>query len=70
MRVGIYRFMDALARHDIKATTSINASVCLSYPHVAQAILDAGWEFMGHGFQQQAASLIDDERFLTTSFYF
>lgn len=62
MRVGIYRFMDALARHDIQATTSINASVCLTYPRVAQAILDAGWEFMGHGFQQQAASVIDDER--------
>ncbi len=62
MRVGIYRLMDALARHGIKATTSINASVCLTYPHIAQAILDAGWEFMGHGFQQQSASVIDDER--------
>ncbi len=62
MRVGIYRLMDALGRHGIKAVTSINASVCLTYPLVAQAILDAGWEFMGHGFQQQAASVIDDER--------
>ena len=61
MRVGFWRLKAALDRHRIRATASINASVCLSYPVVAAAIRDAGWEFMGHGFGQMAANQVDDE---------
>ena len=56
MRVGFWRLKAVLDRHGIKATTSINASVCLDYPRLAQAARDTGWEFMGHGFA------LDDER--------
>ncbi len=62
MRVGFWRLKAALDGFGIKATTSINASVCLDYPRIAQAVLDAGWEFMGHGFEQQAMHALDDER--------
>lgn len=62
MRVGLYRFTECLAQRNIKATTAINASVCLTYPSIAQAIKDAEWEFMGHGFQQQAVTMIKDEQ--------
>jgi len=36
----------------IRPSLSINARVCIDYPRVAQACKDAGWEFMGHSFEQ------------------
>ena len=51
MRVGFWRLYEALKRRRLRATTAINANVCHSYPRVAQAMLEAGWEFMGHGGQ-------------------
>ncbi len=62
MRVGFWRLKAALDGFGVKATTSINASVCLDYPRIAQAVLDAGWEFMGHGFTQKAMHAVEDER--------
>ena len=62
MRVGFWRLKAALDRHGIRATMAVNASVCLSYPRIAQAALDAGWEFMGHGFKQRALPLEEDQR--------
>jgi peptidoglycan/xylan/chitin deacetylase (PgdA/CDA1 family) len=62
MRVGIWRIMEALAKRKIRATTAINANVCRAYPAVAQAMRDAGWEFMGHGVKQGALHLVPDQR--------
>src|SRR4030088_1159866 len=62
MRVGFWRLYEALARRKIRATTSINANVCHSYPRVAEAMRDAGWEFMGHGVKQGAMHLQPDQR--------
>ena len=62
MRVGFWRFLDALTRRKIRATTAINARVCESYEPVARAMLDAGWEFMGHGVIQGAMHLLPDQR--------
>jgi polysaccharide deacetylase len=62
MRVGFWRLLQALSRRRIRATTAINAHVCESYRPVAQAMLDAGWEFMGHGFVQGAMHLLSDQR--------
>ena len=62
MRVGFWRFLDALTRRKIRATTAINARVCESYEPVARAMLDAGWEFMGHGVIQGAMHLLSDQR--------
>jgi peptidoglycan/xylan/chitin deacetylase (PgdA/CDA1 family) len=52
MRVGFWRFKRLYDRLGIRPTLSINARVCLDYPRVAQACKDAGWEFMGHSFEQ------------------
>src|SRR6476469_743469 len=41
MRVGFWRLKAALDRHNIKASMTVNASVCLSYPRIAQAALDS-----------------------------
>ena len=62
MRVGFWRLKGALDRARIKATLAINASVCLSYPRVAEAARDAGWEFMGHSFVQKPLHAVADQR--------
>jgi peptidoglycan/xylan/chitin deacetylase (PgdA/CDA1 family) len=36
--------------------------VCKTYPRVAQAARDAGWEFMGHGYVQGPMHKLDDQR--------
>ena len=62
MRVGFWRLKAALDRYGVKATMAVNASVCTSYPRIAEAALDAGWEFMGHGYKQRALPLEEDQR--------
>ena len=62
MRVGFWRIKEVLDRRGIRATVSLNASVCHSYPQIVEAIVDARWEIMGHGFVQRALPLEDDER--------
>jgi allantoinase len=62
MRVGFWRLHAALERFRVKATLSINGKVCESYPRVAEAARDAGWEFMGHSFVQMPMHKVEDER--------
>jgi peptidoglycan/xylan/chitin deacetylase (PgdA/CDA1 family) len=62
MRVGFWRFVEVLARFGVTPTLAINGSVCRSYPRVAQAARDAGWEFMGHGFIQRPMHHVEDQR--------
>jgi peptidoglycan/xylan/chitin deacetylase (PgdA/CDA1 family) len=62
MRVGFWRLKAALDRHGVKATMAVNASVCLSYPRIANAARESGWEFMGHGYTQRAMHLESDQR--------
>jgi peptidoglycan/xylan/chitin deacetylase (PgdA/CDA1 family) len=52
MRVGFWRLHALYQRLGIRPTLAINARVCVDYPRVAQACLDAGWEFMGHSYEQ------------------
>ena len=40
---------------------NINAAVIDEYPSCAEAMLRAGWEFIGHGYHQQAIQEGDDE---------
>lgn len=62
MRVGFWRFKQVLDCHGIRATVSLNASVCNSYPQLVEESLQAGWEMMGHGFIQRAINTEPDER--------
>src|SRR5712691_11492131 len=41
---------------------AVTPDVCESYPPIAQAMLDAKWEFMGHGVVQGAMHLLPDQR--------
>ena len=62
MRVGFWRFLEALNRFKLKATLAINGSVIKSYPRIAEAGLKAGWEFMGHGYIQRPMHHVEDQR--------
>jgi allantoinase len=62
MRVGVWRFFELFRRLGIAPTLSINARVCEDYIRVAQAALEAGWEFMGHAYEQMPIHLVDDQK--------
>jgi allantoinase len=62
MRVGIWRFFDLYKRFGIRPTLSINARVCEDYPRVAGQARDAGWEFMGHSYEQGPIHKESDQR--------
>jgi peptidoglycan/xylan/chitin deacetylase (PgdA/CDA1 family) len=62
MRVGFWRFHALYGRRGIRPTVSINARVTIDYPRVAQAALDAGWEFMGHSWEQGPIHKEEDQR--------
>ncbi|HSH06764.1 MAG TPA: polysaccharide deacetylase family protein [Burkholderiales bacterium] len=62
MRVGFWRLREALVKRKVPVTTSLNANVCRSYPRVAEAMRDAGWEFMGHAVKQGAMHTQPDQR--------
>jgi allantoinase len=61
MRVGFWRFYDCLTRRNIVPTLALNGSVCREYPRVCEAALQAGWEFMGHGFVQMPMHNVEDQ---------
>ena len=62
MRVGFWRFLEVLNRFNVKATLAINGSVIRTYPRIAKAGLEAGWEFMGHGYIQRPMHHLEDQR--------
>jgi len=62
MRVGFWRLYDCMRNYGITPTLAINGIVCRTYPRVAQAAKDAGWEFMGHGWLQAPMHKVDDQR--------
>jgi len=62
LRIGFWRIKEVLDRHGVKATVSLNASVCQTYPRIVEECLNSGWEIMGHGFVQRVLNLEEDER--------
>lgn len=49
LRVGLWRMIDSLDRHGIRASALVNADVCRHYPQVVQAGLDRDWVWVAHG---------------------
>lgn len=62
LRVGFWRLKEVLDRHGVKATVSLNASACDSYPRIVEESLKSSWEILGHSFIQRAINLEKDER--------
>lgn len=62
MRVGFWRFHQALSSRGLKASFAVNGTCCELYPQACQAALDSGWDFMGHGFVQQPMHRVEDQK--------
>ena len=61
MRCGMPRILEMFADRGVPASASINAGVVDAYPACAEAILEAGWEFIGHGIHQRSVEGEGDE---------
>jgi peptidoglycan/xylan/chitin deacetylase (PgdA/CDA1 family) len=62
MRVGFWRIREIMAKFKAIPTLAINGSVCETYPRIAAAALEDGWEFMGHGWLQGPMHALEDQR--------
>jgi len=60
-RAGMPRLLELFGSRGIPVSASINASVVDVYPRLAEAVLKAGWEFVGHGMHQRALGEETDE---------
>lgn len=48
-RIGIFRVLDVLDRHGIRASVAIGASACDRYPALVAEVNRRGWEVLAHG---------------------
>lgn len=53
LRCGLPRLMQILGEAGVPVSACMNAAVVDDYPRVAEAIGDAAWEVVGHGYRQQ-----------------
>lgn len=61
LRCGLPRILSLLAERGVVAGASVNASLIDAYPAAAEAMLEANWEFIGHGFEQRSLQMEADE---------
>src|SRR6201997_1882527 len=47
-RVGIWRLMDVLSKHGIRASPTLNSDICDHHPQIVRAAVELGWEILGH----------------------
>jgi allantoinase len=48
-RVGVWRLIETLARHGIRASAALNSELCEHHPEIIEETVKLGWEFIGHG---------------------
>ncbi|AHH98004.1 polysaccharide deacetylase family protein [Kutzneria viridogrisea] len=48
-RVGIWRVIESLDRHGLRASVLLNSDVCARYPQIIQAGLARDWAWLAHG---------------------
>jgi allantoinase len=47
-RVGVWRIMEILSKHGVRATAAVNSDLCRSMPIIIEEATKLGWELMGH----------------------
>jgi len=47
-RVGVFRLMEVLDRHGVRATVALNSDVCAHHPQIIAEGRERQWEWMGH----------------------
>jgi hypothetical protein len=61
LRVGMSRLLEMCAALGIRASNLSNSQICTHYPRLAEAMLQADWEFVGHGVYQRALATYDND---------
>jgi peptidoglycan/xylan/chitin deacetylase (PgdA/CDA1 family) len=61
LRAGMPRLLELFGRLGLPASALTNATVCTHYPRLAEAMLQAAWEFVGHGLYQRSLAVVEDE---------
>ena len=64
-RVGIWRTIDVLDAHDVRASVLLNSDVCVHHPQIVAAGKERNWAWCGHGrtnSQWWTGLELDDER--------
>ena len=49
LRVGIWRMIELLDRHELRASALVNSEVLERYPQIVRAGLERGWSWVAHG---------------------
>lgn len=64
-RVGVWRLMDILDKHQVKGTAVLNSAACAHYPAIIEEIVKRGWDILAHGitnYRQLSGLSIEAER--------
>ena len=48
-RVGVFRVLDALKKHDLQASVAVNGELAERYPALLRRVQATGFELLGHG---------------------
>jgi len=48
-RVGFWRMLEVLDKHNIRCCVSLNMAVLEHYPEIGEAMVERNWDFMSHG---------------------
>ncbi len=62
LRAGMPRLFRVLRERKLPASCAINSAIIDVYPRLAERILEAGWEWVGHGVIQRSVKSVPDER--------
>jgi peptidoglycan/xylan/chitin deacetylase (PgdA/CDA1 family) len=61
LRCGIPRMLELFQALELPISVNLNSEVIARYPRLAETMLAAGWEFVGHGVQQRLLNREKDE---------
>ncbi|MBI2919440.1 MAG: polysaccharide deacetylase family protein [Chloroflexi bacterium] len=64
-RVGVWRLMDILDKHQVKGSVVLNSAAAAHYPVLIEEIVKRGWDIIAHGisnYRQLSGLSIQEER--------
>jgi allantoinase len=61
-RVGFWRLLEVLDRHEIRAVLAVNGTAIDAYAPITKAAVERKWEFIGHGYTQRNMQKVENER--------
>src|SRR5918911_5199529 len=61
-RVGFWRMLEVLDRHEVRAVLAVNGTAINAYKPITRAATERRWEFIGHGYTQRNMQKVENER--------